>query len=42
MVKKNHNLRRTALSLRPLRQKSYADLSPIHFDTDSDGKSLLL
>ncbi|XP_066152334.1 ATPase family AAA domain-containing protein 2-like isoform X2 [Euwallacea fornicatus] len=37
LVKKKNILRRTALSLRPLRQKSYADLSPIHFETDSDG-----
>ncbi|XP_050294665.1 ATPase family AAA domain-containing protein 2-like isoform X2 [Anthonomus grandis grandis] len=30
-------MRRTALSLRPIHQKSYADHSPIRFDTDSDG-----
>ncbi|KAL1514100.1 hypothetical protein ABEB36_003418 [Hypothenemus hampei] len=36
LIKKNRMLRRTALSLRPLRQKSYVDHSPPLFDTDSD------
>lgn len=36
LIKKNRLLRRTALSLRPLSQKCYADHSSIHFDSDSD------
>ncbi|KAF7283951.1 hypothetical protein GWI33_022776 [Rhynchophorus ferrugineus] len=36
LMKKNRMLRRTALSLRPISQKCYADHSPIHFDSDSD------
>ncbi|CAG9766232.1 unnamed protein product [Ceutorhynchus assimilis] len=37
LTTKRRMLRRSALSLRPISQKSYADHSPIHFDTDSDG-----
>lgn len=34
--------RRTALSLRPISQKCYADpRSPMHFNSDSDGKKLI-
>uniref|UniRef100_A0AAR5NYI6 Bromo domain-containing protein n=1 Tax=Dendroctonus ponderosae TaxID=77166 RepID=A0AAR5NYI6_DENPD len=36
LTKKTRMLRRSALSLRPIRQKCYADHSASHMDTDSD------
>ncbi|KAH1015165.1 hypothetical protein HUJ05_012934 [Dendroctonus ponderosae] len=38
LTKKTRMLRRSALSLRPIRQKCYADHSASHMDTDSDSK----
>ncbi|XP_074037213.1 ATPase family AAA domain-containing protein 2 isoform X2 [Leptinotarsa decemlineata] len=38
LIRMNRIQRRTALSLRPISQKSYADPhSPLHFNSDSDG-----
>ncbi|XP_072379827.1 ATPase family AAA domain-containing protein 2-like isoform X1 [Diabrotica undecimpunctata] len=39
LIRMNRMQRRTALSLRPIRQKCYADsLSPSHFNSDSEGR----
>lgn len=38
LIRMNRIQRRTALSLRPISQKSYADPhSPLHFNSDSEG-----